>query len=507
MIPKLAGDGLLVAGDAAALCLAAGIWLEGVNFAIASGAIAGGGGRRARSAHGDVDAAGLAGYRRRLEEVVRAARPPQAAPGARRWCSATGYSSSTRSSCATSSSGCSASTTPTRSPGLAGSCATSCGGAGCACATWPVTPGSGRGASDERRASDGDAVEHSRPCPLGPRSASRTAWPPSSSGSHPTPTSSSTATSAAAARPVRASWPARPTSSCRPPTAASSSTTSSASSAAPATSSATRRGPSRWTLPRGRPRRGLQAVLSAMLLGVPASSWSTAARGRRAHRRDPRRPAGRRRVRRRPGRARVGAAGRRGLGRRGAGRDGRPARGGRRCCATRWPSAPLAPCGSTSRATPPAPSSPPAWPRCAGRLRARRGAATTRSTAAAAPCRPTSPPTSVPPRPSGWWRCACGTGTPGEVLATRRLDRGRRERLHVAPAAVLSVEGSAARLRRATIASELACPHRPHRGARRPGRRCAPGPHHAPVPAPGPGAAGTGRRVRPRADPRAHRRA
>jgi electron transfer flavoprotein beta subunit len=47
-------------------------------------------------------------------------------------------------------------------------------------------------------------------------------------------------------------------------------------------------------------------------------------------------------------------------------------------------------------------------------------------------------------------------GAPGEVLATRRLDRGRRERLHVRPAAVLSVEGSAARLRRATIASELA---------------------------------------------------
>ena len=41
MMPQLAGDGLLVAGDAAAMCLAAGIWLEGVNFAMASGMAAG----------------------------------------------------------------------------------------------------------------------------------------------------------------------------------------------------------------------------------------------------------------------------------------------------------------------------------------------------------------------------------------------------------------------------------------------------------------------------------
>src|SRR3954451_13740691 len=34
MMPKLVSDGLLVTGDAAALCLAAGIWLEGVNFAM-----------------------------------------------------------------------------------------------------------------------------------------------------------------------------------------------------------------------------------------------------------------------------------------------------------------------------------------------------------------------------------------------------------------------------------------------------------------------------------------
>ncbi len=41
MLPQLVGNGMLVAGDAAALCLAAGIWLEGVNFAMASGMYAG----------------------------------------------------------------------------------------------------------------------------------------------------------------------------------------------------------------------------------------------------------------------------------------------------------------------------------------------------------------------------------------------------------------------------------------------------------------------------------
>ena len=41
MMPKMVADGLLIAGDAAALCLAAGIWLEGVNFAMASGMYAG----------------------------------------------------------------------------------------------------------------------------------------------------------------------------------------------------------------------------------------------------------------------------------------------------------------------------------------------------------------------------------------------------------------------------------------------------------------------------------
>ncbi|HEX4430957.1 MAG TPA: FAD-dependent oxidoreductase [Frankiaceae bacterium] len=65
-MPEIAADGLLVAGDAAALCLAAGIWLEGVNFAIGSGMAAGDVAHDALAA-GDVSAARLSAYRRQLE--------------------------------------------------------------------------------------------------------------------------------------------------------------------------------------------------------------------------------------------------------------------------------------------------------------------------------------------------------------------------------------------------------------------------------------------------------
>jgi len=65
-IPKLAADGFLLAGDAAGMCLAAGIWLEGVNFAIGSGQAAGAAAVDALLT-GDVSAIGLAGYRERLE--------------------------------------------------------------------------------------------------------------------------------------------------------------------------------------------------------------------------------------------------------------------------------------------------------------------------------------------------------------------------------------------------------------------------------------------------------
>jgi len=66
MMPSMIADGLLVAGDAAAMCLAAGIWLEGVNFAIGSGSAAGKAAARAIQ-RGDVTAAGLDSYRTRLE--------------------------------------------------------------------------------------------------------------------------------------------------------------------------------------------------------------------------------------------------------------------------------------------------------------------------------------------------------------------------------------------------------------------------------------------------------
>jgi electron transfer flavoprotein-quinone oxidoreductase len=66
MMPRLAGDGILVAGDAAGMCLAAGIWLEGVNFAMASGAAAGEAAAEALE-RGDTSAGGLRGYRKRLE--------------------------------------------------------------------------------------------------------------------------------------------------------------------------------------------------------------------------------------------------------------------------------------------------------------------------------------------------------------------------------------------------------------------------------------------------------
>ncbi len=65
-MPEIVTDGMLVAGDAAALCLAAGIWLEGINFAIGSGMAAGEVAHDALAA-GDVSAARLAAYRRKLD--------------------------------------------------------------------------------------------------------------------------------------------------------------------------------------------------------------------------------------------------------------------------------------------------------------------------------------------------------------------------------------------------------------------------------------------------------
>ena len=68
MMPTMVADGLLVAGDAAALCLAAGIWLEGVNFAMASGMYAGE--AAAKAIHnGNTSATGLQSYTKKLNET------------------------------------------------------------------------------------------------------------------------------------------------------------------------------------------------------------------------------------------------------------------------------------------------------------------------------------------------------------------------------------------------------------------------------------------------------
>ena len=65
-----------------ALCLAAGIWLEGVNFAMASGMYAGQAATEALNRN-DVTPQGLAGYQRRLEEtfVLKDHRKLRRAPG------------------------------------------------------------------------------------------------------------------------------------------------------------------------------------------------------------------------------------------------------------------------------------------------------------------------------------------------------------------------------------------------------------------------------------------
>lgn len=81
MMPEMTGNGLLIAGDAAALCLAAGIWLEGVNFAMGSGRYAGQTAVEAIHA-GDVSQRGLRGYASRLSDtfVLRDHRKLRRAP-------------------------------------------------------------------------------------------------------------------------------------------------------------------------------------------------------------------------------------------------------------------------------------------------------------------------------------------------------------------------------------------------------------------------------------------
>ncbi len=66
-MPELSTAGMLVAGDAAGMCLAAGIWLEGVNFAMGSGAAAAEVALAALRKQ-DYSAAFLESYRTRLEK-------------------------------------------------------------------------------------------------------------------------------------------------------------------------------------------------------------------------------------------------------------------------------------------------------------------------------------------------------------------------------------------------------------------------------------------------------
>ncbi len=67
MLPRLSQDGLLVVGDAAGFVFAAGLFLEGMNFAIASGLAAA---ETIKQAHAESDfsALSMSRYRKRLEQ-------------------------------------------------------------------------------------------------------------------------------------------------------------------------------------------------------------------------------------------------------------------------------------------------------------------------------------------------------------------------------------------------------------------------------------------------------
>jgi len=67
MMPEIVGDGILVAGDAAGMCIVTGLNLEGINLATQSGVIAG---QAAIEAHRqkNFSRSGLSVYRRLLEE-------------------------------------------------------------------------------------------------------------------------------------------------------------------------------------------------------------------------------------------------------------------------------------------------------------------------------------------------------------------------------------------------------------------------------------------------------
>lgn len=67
MTPRLVGDGIVVVGDAAGLALNMGLTVRGMDFALASGALAGRAILQAKEKN-DFSAAGLAGYERLLKD-------------------------------------------------------------------------------------------------------------------------------------------------------------------------------------------------------------------------------------------------------------------------------------------------------------------------------------------------------------------------------------------------------------------------------------------------------
>ena len=81
-VPKLAGDGYLVAGDTAWLSLNALVTVRGMDFAIASGYYAAETVKKAKAA-GDFSAAGLAGYEASLRDsfVLKDLETARAIPG------------------------------------------------------------------------------------------------------------------------------------------------------------------------------------------------------------------------------------------------------------------------------------------------------------------------------------------------------------------------------------------------------------------------------------------
>ena len=251
-MPELVADGMLVAGDAGGLCLAAGLFLEGVNFAIGSGRAA---------AETAVEAIAAAGHLDRrpgrlpapARGELRPGRPQEDAPGPRAG-ALRPHAAALRRADLRRGRGPVHRHQPRAQAGLPVCCAREAAAPGalarpgprrhhaCARSGEPRTVGMRAGPSrDMETARDMETPERRLRGPDGHGGV-----PGGARAAH----RRRQRRLCRAAPPRPASPPARPTSSSRRPTAGSCSTTSSASSAAPATWCATRRGPSagptRW---------------------------------------------------------------------------------------------------------------------------------------------------------------------------------------------------------------------------------------------------------------------